>query len=250
VERGGRPPHVDLVILLIPDGYGPEVQQFADELQRRTVVLQSADLCAVGWRFDPGIPSDARLVADGAVHRVSELDAIVCALPLITPAGVPFVHEEDRAYVAAELTALLTAVLATARCPVLNPPHGGCLSGPGWPPETWAVLARKVGVPTWPLRRGSEPNPHPPPWRTPSAEAAEPDAVVTVCGRHVVERDADGVLVDRARRLAESAGVPLLTTTFRQHAGVPLLTGVLPMPDLGRPGLAAAVTRHLRECGA
>jgi hypothetical protein len=250
VERGGRPPDVDPVILLIPDGYSPAVQQFADELHRRTVVLQPTDLCAVGWRFDPQDPGDARLVADGGVHRVSELDAIVCALPLVTPATLPFVHEEDRAYVAAELTALLTAVLATARCPVLNPPRGGCLSGPGWPPETWAVLARQVGVPTWPLRRAPESNPQPPSRRTPSSESAEPDAVVTVCGCQVVERDADGALVDQTRRLAESCGVPLLTTTFRQRGGVPLLTGVLPMPDLTRPGLAAAVTRHLRGCGA
>jgi hypothetical protein len=248
VARRDHPPDGDRVILLIPDDYGPAVQQFADELHPRIVVLQLTDLCSAGWRFDPADPGDARLIADGAVHRVSELEAIVCALPLITPAMLPLVHEEDRAYVAAELTALLNAVLATARCPVLNPPHGGCLSGPGWPPETWAVLAHQVGVPTWPLRRA--PGPNPPSRRTPSPDGLEPDVAVTVCGAHVVERDADSALVDLARRLADSAGVPLLTTTFRRHAGIPLLTGVLPVPDLARPGLAAAVTRHLRDCGA
>ena len=245
---GDHPTDGDLVILLIPDGYGPAVQQFAEELHPRIVVLQPADLCSAGWRFDPADPGDARLIADGTVHRVSELRAIVCALPVVTPAMLPLVHEEDRAYVAAELTALLNAVLATARCPVLNPPQGGCLSGPSWPPETWAVLAHQVGIPTWPLRRVPQPNL--PSRRTPSADGVEADVAVTVCGAHVVERGADGALVDLARRLADSTGVPLLTTTFRRHAGIPLLTGVLPVPDLARRGLAAAVTRHLQDCAA
>jgi hypothetical protein len=237
------------VLLLISDGDDGAAQQFADDLRRTTVVLQPPDLCVPGWRYDPGNPDDARVVAGAAVHPVSDLDAIVCALPLIRPATLTFVHEDDQAYVAAELTAMLTAILATVRCPVLNPPRGGCLCGPGWPPETWAVLASQAGVPTWPLRRAPELKSQSS-RRTASPEAGETEVVVTVCGRQVVERDADETLVEQALTLAESSGVPLLTTKFRRRGGVPLLTGVLPWPDLARPGLAAAVSRHLEETGA
>jgi hypothetical protein len=115
---------------------------------------------------------------------------------------------EDRAYVAAEMTAFLLSWLSSLQCSVLNRPTPAGLSGPYWRPERWVQAAVKVGIPVQGVERRS---------RLASGEADEwfdpHTTVLTVVGKRCFG-EADSALHGRARLLADLAEVDLLTVYF------------------------------------
>jgi hypothetical protein len=144
---------------------------------------------------------------------------------------------EDRAYAAAEMTAFLTAWLASRRCTVVNRPTPGCLGGPGWRPEQWAMHAAAVGLRVDPIRRVVPPAPGDPP-------ARQDGWTVTMIGRRVTgarhPRDADGV-----RRLAARASVDALSLHLTGPVDAPRYAGASPWPDPLEPSTKEMLLDHL-----
>lgn len=250
------------MILLISEFDDPIADAFSGALAQPVVRLRRDDLIAAGWWFDPTAPDRACLVAGERACALRDFEVVVCALEQIQPDHVPRVHPEDRAYAATELTALLTAMLATTTVPVLNAPRDGSLCGAPWPAERWAVVARSLGIAHWPLSRCGGP------LQRPAQRAAGMGAPAGQCrltlldGRLVCGAvsdhgmtQLDAQLLDGTRALATAAGVLTLTATFARRAFDPaessdhtapwLLTGVDPYPDLTHPRLPTALSMFL-----
>lgn len=148
----------------------------------------------------------------------------------------------DRAYVAAEMTAFLLAWLADLACPVLNRPAPGCLAGPRWLPEQWALAAARLGLPVRPVRRRATRRRRPD--RATSAGEAPP-VTATVVGDRCLG-PVDAALANAARRLAAASGAALLAVHFGgDRAGAPFL-GADPWPDIAAPEVADAILAFLQ----
>lgn len=86
-------------------------------------VLTCRDLSTAGWRYSPGEPRASRVVAGGERIPVTEIEGILTRLPSVTADDLPHIAEEDRGYVAAEMTAFLTAFLSEAPFPSSTAPR-------------------------------------------------------------------------------------------------------------------------------
>src|SRR5438034_2764184 len=173
------------MLAIIADGADLVADALAARWRQRTsadvALLTPADLSRRGWRYRLGTgagPAGAAIIADRIVP-VEEIDGVLTRLPSVSPHHLPHIIPADREYVAAEMTAFLTAWLSGLTCPVLNRPTPGCLTGPAWRPQHWAHLAAQLAIPT--------------------QQAADVDAEVTVVDEHCF--GPDGLCVP-ARRLA------------------------------------------------
>jgi hypothetical protein len=178
-------------------------------------LLSWRDLSTPGWRYysHPDDGRDAAVIA-GRPIATAEITAVLTRCPAVPPHELGHIVPADRAYVAAEMTALLVAWLARLRCPVLNRPRGGCLCGPRWPPERWTMLATSLGLRAVPVSRRAIPGLAP----TAPRPAAPPGfelRTVTVVGPHAYgSGEPTETLADAAVTLARAAGVTLLRTEF------------------------------------
>jgi hypothetical protein len=154
-------------------------------------VVTARDLSTRGWRHSPmGGGEDVLGLADGPLPA-SAVRGVLTRVGAIAPGDLGHIAEEDRAYVAAEMTAFLLSFLRGLRCPVLARPTASSLMGPGWTTPRWraAAVAAGLGV-------------------APDAAAAE---VVTVVGE---EAFGPAALAAPALALARHAGVELLIARF------------------------------------
>ena len=98
---------------------------------REVALLTPADLAQPGWTLHVGNPDDSTAVIAGDRVTLDRIDAVVSALPWVTPYDVLHVVKDDRDYVAQEMTAFLLAWTHTLGCRVLDRPTTACLSGCG-----------------------------------------------------------------------------------------------------------------------
>jgi hypothetical protein len=170
-------------------------------------LLSSRDLSARGWRYEPG-GGVSRAVVGGDPVEVAEIEAVLTRLPSVTEADLGHIVAEDRAYVAAEMTAFLAAWLSDVACPVRNRPTPLCLMGPFWRPERWIRTASDLGLPVVPLERTvSEP------LDTARLSPGRQTHTVTVIGRRCLPDD-DRALATASAALARAAGVEMLRAHF------------------------------------
>jgi hypothetical protein len=85
-------------------------------------------------------------VAGGVTVAVGEISAVCTLLPAVSEIDVGGVRAMDRAYVASEMTAFLSAWLDGLECPMINRPTPSCLCGPAWGPERWRYAAAAAGL--------------------------------------------------------------------------------------------------------
>lgn len=195
-------------------------------------LLSPADLSRPGWCYSPMGARREACVVDGREVETERISAVLIRLALVTDADVPHIHPEDRAYVAAEMTAFLVAWLSSLDCPVLNPPVPPFLTTPPSGRGRWVHLASELGIPVEPsrqrFRRGEA-----------STVCDEPAnvSVVTVVGQRCVPDD-DEVLSGYARQLAAAARSPLLTVRFSLSGEGPRFLTVDGQPDVSDPVLA------------
>jgi hypothetical protein len=217
-------------------------------------LLTGRDLSRAGWRFDPEDPGSAHVSVGGEVFAAGEIRGVLTRLPSVTPDELPHIVAEDREYVAAEMTAFLTAWLASAAFPVINRPTPVCLMGPNWRPEQWAHAALRAGMR---VRRTTLTLRAPP--RTRRAELPEAGAddisptsdahvTVTVAGARCFGA-ADPHQASGALRLAASAGVELLDVEFVGEGHTAAFTGASLAPDVSRPEVADALLACFRDVG-
>jgi hypothetical protein len=206
-------------------------------------VLTPEDLSVAGWQHLLGNPEDSEVVIDGQVVTAREITGVLTRLPYIPERELRRIAREDRAYVAAEMTAFLRSWLSGLRCPVLNRPTPTCLAGPGWRREQWVYAAAQLGIPVQPVA-----------WHldfeagAPEDKSSPPDVTVTVVGARCLGT-ADDALATQARRLAGAAGADLLAVHFSEAEAGFGLHSADPWANISSPEVADAVLEHFCEAG-
>jgi hypothetical protein len=195
-------------------------------------VMTSRDLSTPGWSYrldHEGTATTA--VIDGRVAAAEDIAGVLTCVPAVTADELRHVVPEDRAYVAAEMTALMVAWLSCLECPVMNQPTPDSLMGPAWHPAQWLHAAGGLGISVRPLQRRVR-------RAAPAAPvAAESDLVPVVVVGDAAFGAADAASRDCARRLAAAAGVDLLTAYFADAR----LAAVEPAVDIARDDIADAI---------
>lgn len=205
-------------------------------------VVTCRDLTSGGWRYDPRDPAAARAVVGGRAVHAREIKGVLVRLPAITADYLPHIAAADRGYVAAELTAFLTAWLSGAPFPVLNRPTPTCLMGPNWRREQWLHAAWRAGMRVVETAYSVKPSSSP---EVPGETAFADGATVNVVGDRCLGR-ADEKLAAQARRLAAEAGAELLAVEFSSPAADARFVGAYLGPDVSRPDVADALLENFK----
>jgi hypothetical protein len=203
-------------------------------------VLTAQDLSVVGWqqKLDG---DDRTAVVEKEVVPQKEIAAVLTRIPCVAGEELFDILPQDRQYVATEMTAFLQFWLFSLKCRVVNRPTPSCLSGPYWRQESWLPAAVRAGIPVQPFQRHAVfPDFHPKPAMT------QPLAAVTVIGERTFG-EADAVLHDYGRCLADTAGVEVLVARF-SHAerGARFVTADV-YPDLSDDAVARAMLDCLQQ---
>lgn len=216
------------MLLVLASQYDEAARTLVRHWSARGAALLTPDsLCTEGWRYDDAWPEDSRAVVDGVSLREEQLRGVLVRLPSVPGNELVQLHPEERAYVAAEMTAFLLAWLSRLPCPVLNRPTAACLAGPGWRAEQWLHAAARAGLSTVRLRRGTrEAGAAPPPM-----DGAPPPTRVTVVGQRCLGATTPNQARD-ALCLARAAGVELLSVHFAGTPSAPLVAGASLWPEL------------------
>ena len=206
----------------------------ARQAGRGAVLLTPRDLSRPGWHFRHGDPASTTLAAGDRQIRAGEIVGVLTRLAGVTGPDLPHIAREDRAYVAAEMTAFLLALLSSLAIRVANRPTPQCLCGPAWSAGKWRLIARGLGLEADPARQRATLE------AAGEADEAERGATVTVIGGDCIDAP-DPALGAAAQAIAHAAGADLLAVEFA-HAGpnAAMLRARL-VPDLGSPGADHAV---------
>lgn len=208
-------------------------------------LLTSRDLSVAGWRHFLNAGGSSTAVIDGRMVACEEITGVLVRWPCVYERELSTIVPDDRAYVASEMTAFLISWLTRLPCPVLNRPTPTSLLGPNWRPEEWVHAAARAGIPVRPIRRRVALSARPEP-STPASPSGPPPCAVTVVGDRWIG-PVDPTLAAQARRLADVAGVDLLTAHFDAPDPGALLIGVDLWPDLSTDEAADAVLAYFLE---
>jgi hypothetical protein len=219
------------VLLILASRTDDAARALIERWAGAAVLLTPGDLSQSGWALGVGV-GGGRAVIAGVSTPVDRITGVLTRLPWVLPHELPHVVEEDRDYVAAEMSAFLLAWLHGLACPVLNPASPECLMGPsGWP-GWWLRAAAEAG-----LRVRSERHRVTRPATTPPDE---PSTSVAVVGREAFGA-ADPSVLDAARRLAAATDVALLRVHFSGPSTGAAVLGADLWPDLLAPGVPEAI---------
>jgi hypothetical protein len=147
---------------------------------------------------------------------------------------------DDRAYVAAEMSAFLVFWLTGLSCLILNRPTANSLNGSGWGRERWNFAASKAGMRVNPIRRRGS---------VASASIGDEEVhglkqvSVTVVGDQCLG-DADKALLGQARRLANIAKMDFLAVQFSSAEANAAFVGVNIFPDIDNNSVADAALSY------
>lgn len=207
-------------------------------------LLTCEDLSMQGWRYLQADPDGSVAVIGGELVAADEVTGVLTRLPYVPESELPRIAREDRAYVAAEMTAFLQCWLASLDCPVLNRPATTWISGPGWYQEQWVHVAARHGIPVRPVRRHAALAAD---FR--EDEPATPVVTATVVGGRCLGA-ADDTLAAHGLRLARLARADLLAVRFAETADGPQLLDADPYPDVSPPVVADAIFEYLSDGGS
>ncbi len=224
-------------LVLIANAWDEDADAFvARHAEAGAVLLVPRDLSRTGWRFQLDDPAAAAVVAGERRFRLDDVRGVLMRLAAVTEDDLPHIHAEDQAFVAAELSAFLLALLTQANVPVVNRPAPQCLCGPAWSDAKWRKAAAGLELPIAPLR-----------WRAArDGDGGEEErALFTVA---VVNDSCFGPEDERlargCRALAKHAGAEMLTVELGGSVQSPLFLRARPHVELGDPRIEAAVLRR------
>jgi hypothetical protein len=141
------------LIVLFSNGREAVAAELTRRWARHGVVLMTPlDLSQRGWVLDDGCDF-GHCVLDGKRRLCHDISGVLVRATHVAAEDLDHISEPERRYVAAEMTAFLIHWLTQLTCRVLNRPSRGCLGGPGWHPEHWAVMAGRVGLEARPVQR-------------------------------------------------------------------------------------------------
>lgn len=181
------------MIVILASAWDAPARSLADAWPD-AVLMTPADLSRSGWRHDPLHPRDDVAVPGGVRIASRDIRGVVTRLARVDGVDLPHVVEDDRPYVAAEMTAFLLSWLSSLACPVLNRPNAMSLAGPAWGSDRWRRAAVRAGAGGAPDRPA--------------------ETVVTVIGEECI---GDASLAPIARAIAAEAGATLLETAFARE---------------------------------
>jgi hypothetical protein len=229
------------MILVLASRWDETAARFAEAGRSRGFeLLTPEDVCRSGWTYRSGDPAVLRGNLAGRSIRRSDIEGVVTTIMAAGPEEFPGIVKHDREYVAAEATSFMLAWLSALGCPMLNRPSPGCLSGPAWPAEKWAIFATGLGIPVWRLRRG-------PGITRESFFIAEDELIsISVVGSRTIGAH-DEAAENFALRLARGAGTDLLVATFRAMQSGPVLVNVSPFANLEDFEVADAMLGYFDE---
>jgi hypothetical protein len=196
-----------VTIVVLASRYDQTIDRLVAGWGDEARILTPQDLCVEGWWHCPHGELGASVIG-GRPVRPDQIDGVLSRLPSVTASELAEIDPGDRPYVAAEMTAFLSAWLSGLRCPVLNRPTAESLMGRYWRTEKWVLTAARLGIPVVTARRS-----------VPAAvgddlvELLSGSAEVTVVGRRCFG-DARESLRQWAMALAAEAGVGALRARF------------------------------------
>jgi hypothetical protein len=204
-------------------------------------LLSCEDLSIAGWRYCLPDPGASTAVVEGCIFDIEEIVGVLTLLPCVIPDQLVHIVPEDRAYVAAEMTAFLVAWLSELACPVLNRPTPACLTGPNWRQEQWVNTAARAGIPVRSVTRRVALSAD-----TVTQNAETAPTTVTVIGEYCFG-EVNDALAMHARRLAKLAGADMLAVHFDGPEAYARLLGVDLRPDLTSPKITDAILAKLNR---
>jgi hypothetical protein len=188
-------------LLLLARAGDPAVETLRQLEPQRLRHVDIRDLSRAGWRHVVGRPDEASACAGGEVLGVGQIAAVLCRIVAVVPEDLGHLHDEDRAFAAAEMNAFLRAWLAQFEGRRCNEPNGTSLAGPAWHPMRWRWFAQRLGVP---VAASSF---------TPANDASSEGVIVVVVGDQVIGRTAP-TLERYSLRIAREVRSSLLALRF------------------------------------
>lgn len=189
---------------------------------RDVAVVTPADLSRPGWRLRCGRPAESTAALAGRVVTGADIDGIVSALAVVGPHDLPHIADDDRDYVAQEMSAFLLAWMSGLACPIIERPTPVSLAGCGRSRFEWAAIARRLGLRADPLWCGET-------------------IGVTVVGGHAADQGRDDPQAAAAVAVAAAAGRSLVTLRFAAGTASPTLVGADGRPQVGDDAAADAL---------
>ena len=218
------------MLIAVGGAHDAQIDRLIDRLgPDRAARMAVKDLSSPGWRLGSDRPGEGVVVAGGRAIPVSQVTGVLVRRLAVYPHELTDVHEADRAYAAAELTALLMWWLTVLPAPVMNRPAKGVLCGPFGRPEPWLALGAELGLAVVSETRTRDLRPAPP----------APRWTISVVGDTVIGA-APRNLGALAVRLAQGAGASVLRAAF-DAAG--RLMAADSFPPLDEPVIDAIAAR-------
>jgi hypothetical protein len=260
-----------LLVVLSHKDDASAVKLVADWPGGRAALLTAKDLSIAGWW--QAWPDDLDLVANfsGPAAIVSgrpiltrDITGVLTRRPRFIEQELVSINRADRAFVAAEMTAFMTAWLSQLSCPVLNRPSALSLCGPPWRHEEWTHLACTLRVPAVPRTRTASSTSRP---AAPFAREPDQATAVTVVakfpsGDRAPAKSAHGsrsfqslecfnsfgeahpCLHRHARSLAAAAGVGLLQVFFTSADSNGRFLSTSLWPPVHEPPVSSALRKY------
>jgi hypothetical protein len=228
----------DACLLLIARAEDPAIGTLRQQPPHRLAHASITDLTRAGWRYESGRPDQASACAGGRVIPADHIAAVVCRITSVVPRDLPHVHRDDRAYVAAEITAFLRAWLAQFAGVRFNEPTWVSLAGPGWHPLQWTWLVSRIGIPVAPSSLSA------------GVTESERETLTATVVHDEVFGVTDPVLIDYSLRIARDVQSEVLAVTFVRDREWRFLSAD-PCPVLDSASAAALLRRAFaRDSGS
>lgn len=200
-------------IIILANGGDPNARLLGERWGADKVRLMTPnDLSMPGWIYQPGMESRSVAIVSGQKIFTKDIQGVITRLTWVYEHDLPHIVPLDRAYVASEMNAFLLSWLTELPCPVLNRPTPTGLSGPWWRHEKWQHKASQVGFSLAPTYLSDGSSSH----ALRAQMATYLPASVTIIGKRQFG-EAPRAVVRRARLLADSAGIDMITIYFSTH---------------------------------
>jgi hypothetical protein len=233
------------VIVIVASRYDAPARRLKDRWAGFDVHLFTCeDLSVSGWRCRSSEPLNSTAIVGGLEVKQSEIRGVFTRLQWVWEGELIDIVAEDRAYVAAEMSAFLVFWLSGLTCPMLNRPTANSLIGPGWGRERWNFEASKAGMRVDPIRRRAS-------LASTSGKEVEiqgghKGVSATVVGDRCLG-EVDKTLHEQARHLADLAKMNFLAIQFSSAKADASFVGVNVFPDIDNVNVAdAALTYFAR----
>jgi hypothetical protein len=218
-------------LLVLAGSFDMEAATFVEASAAANVVrITPRDLSRDGWTFRSGDASSAVAVSGSRRLARKDIRGLLPRLSHVDESQLPHIAQQDRAYVASEMTAFLLAFLSAFDGEVHNRPTPQCLCGPLWSAERWRRLAAALGIPVRFQRRVASREEI-----TPSLD--QRPTAVTLVGDVVF---GDTGLGPAVVALARAAGAEMLRAEFVAEGADMLFWNATPLVNLADRDIAEA----------